>query len=96
LVPVRPCIVSFTDPEGFRHSVEVQAESLYEAVVLATRAFREHACAPGPASRLEVEVKSPNVTHEVTMRKVQEWLDGTCKSPNEKVTKQRLKGLLAG
>ena len=75
---------------------EVQAESLYEAVVLATRAFREHDCAPGPASRLEVEVRSPNVTHEVTMRKVQEWLDGACKSPNEKVTKQRLKGLLAG
>ena len=95
-MPVRACIVSFTDPDGFRHSVEVQAESLYEAVVLATRAFREHECTPGPASRLEVEVRSPNVTHEVTMRKVQEWLDGACKSPNEKVTKQRLKGLLAG
>jgi len=29
------------------------------------------------------------------MRKVEERLDGSCKSPNENVTKQRLKGLLA-
>ena len=62
-MPVRPCLVSFTDPEGFRHSVEVQAESLYEAVVLATRAFKEHACAPGLGSELEVKIQSPAVTH---------------------------------
>ena len=96
MVPVRPCVVSFSDPEGFRHSVEVEAESLYEAVVLATRAFREHDCKPGAGSLLEVEVKSPNVTHAVTMRRVLEWLEGGCKSPNEKVTKARLKSLLTG
>jgi hypothetical protein len=95
-VPNRACVVSFTDPQGFRHSVEVQAESLYEAAVLATRAFREHNCPPAIASPLEVEVKSPNVTHTLTMQKLQEWLDGTCKSPNEKITKKRLKELLAG
>jgi hypothetical protein len=95
-VPNRACLVSFTDPQGFRHSVEVRAQSLYEAVVLATRAFREHHCAPGLASQLEVEVRSPNITHVVTMQKLQQWLDGTCKSPNEKITKKRLKELLAG
>jgi len=30
-VPARGYIVSFTDPEGFRHSVEVQADGFYEA-----------------------------------------------------------------
>jgi hypothetical protein len=94
-VPLRPCVVSFTDPDGFRHSVEVQAESLYEAVVLATRAFKEHGCAPGLGSQLEVKIQSPVVTH-TSLHKVREWLNGACKSPNEKVTKDRLKGLLAG
>ena len=94
-MPVRTCLVSFTDSDGIRHSTETQAESLYEAVALAARAFREHDCYPGPASRIEVEVRGPSVTHTVTMRKVQEWLDGACKSPNEKVVKERLKGLLA-
>jgi hypothetical protein len=32
---------SFTDPQGLRHSVNVQAGSLYEAVTLAASAFRE-------------------------------------------------------
>ena len=41
-VPARTCTVSFTGPDGIRHSVNVQAETLYEAVVLAIRAFREH------------------------------------------------------
>ena len=75
--------------------MNVEAESVYEAVVLAVRAFREHECEPGSGSRLEVEAKTPSVTHTVSMRKVREWLDGGAKSPNEKVTKERLKGLLA-
>jgi hypothetical protein len=29
------------------------------------------------------------------MRKVREWLEGACKSPSEKLVKERLKGLLA-
>ena len=56
-VPARSCTVSFTGHDGIRHSVNVQAETLYEAVVLAIRAFRENDCAPGPASQLEVEAR---------------------------------------
>lgn len=37
------CRVSYVDFEGFRHSVELEAESLYEAAVLAVSAFRQHA-----------------------------------------------------
>ena len=47
------------------------------------------------SSQLQIEVKSPSVTHTVTMRKVQDWLNGACKSPNEKVVKERLKALLS-
>jgi hypothetical protein len=95
LVPARTCAVSFTDHEGLRHPVNVNAEMLYEAVALAVRAFREHDCAPGLASVLDVEARRPSVTHTVAMRKVREWLDGGAKSPKEKVMKERLKGLLA-
>src|SRR5258706_16266094 len=40
LVPARTCAVSFVDLRGIRHTAEVQADSLYEAVVLAVRVFR--------------------------------------------------------
>ncbi len=46
-------LVSFVDTDGIRHSVELQAESLYEAVVLAVRTFRQPDCGPGEISKLE-------------------------------------------
>ena len=94
-VPARTCTVSFTGSDGIRHSVNVQAETLYEAVVLAIRAFREHDCAPGAGSQLDVEARNPGVTHTVNMAKVQAWLASSAKSPSDKIMKERLKGLLA-
>jgi len=38
------CIVSFVDTLGFHHTVEVQAESLFEAGVPAIRTFRQEGC----------------------------------------------------
>jgi hypothetical protein len=93
-VPARSCTVSFTGHDGIRHSVNVQAETLYEAVVLAVRAFREHDCAPGAASELDVEARSPGVTHTVSIAKVQTWLASSAKSPSDKIMKERLKALL--
>ena len=86
------CFVSYVDG-GLRHSVEVQAESLYEAVVLAVRTFRLHDCDPGSGRELEVEVRSA-VTHTITLKKVQDWLSGGAKSPKEAVLKERLRSLL--
>jgi hypothetical protein len=40
------CIVSYVDTEGLRHTVEVEAESLYEAAALAVRTFKQHDCEP--------------------------------------------------
>ncbi len=90
----QPCKVSFTDTDGIEHSARVQAESLYEAAALAVRAFWQHGCAPGSASRLEVEVAGPSVTHALTVRKLEDWLHGACRSPNERLVKERLKTLL--
>lgn len=86
-------IVSYLDNEGLRHSVEVEAESLYEAAVLAIRTFRQHDCEPGQASKREVEVRS-SVIHTITPMRVHEWLNGGAKTPREAVTKERLRALL--
>lgn len=92
LAAVALCVVSFVDG-GLRHTVEVQAESLYEAAALAIRIFREHHCEPAPATELEVEVRS-SVTHAITPKKLQTWLNGGAKSPKEAVIKERLRSLL--
>ena len=68
-VPARVCVLAFTDSSGIRHSVEVAAESLYEAAALALKAF----CAanlvddlsPGRATILTIAVKSPATEHAV-------------------------------
>ena len=87
------CIVSYLDIEGLRHTVEVEANSLYEAAVLAIRTFRQHDCEPGQVSTLEVEVRS-SVIHTTTPRKIYDWLNGGAKSPKEAVMKERLRALL--
>jgi hypothetical protein len=89
---VASCIVSYLDTEGLRHTVEVEADSLYEAAVLAIRIFRQHDCEPGQAARLEVEVRS-SVIHIITPIRVHEWLNGGAKTPREAVTKERLRAL---
>jgi hypothetical protein len=61
LVPSRTCTVSFTDTDGLRHSVNVQAATLCEAVA---RAFREHQRVPTPVSAFEVESPADRIMRE--------------------------------
>ena len=88
-------LVSFTDPDGFRHSVEVQADSLYEAVAIAARSFTDAGFPPTQGTELDIEVKAPAVTHSVKLNRVQAWVNGVAKSPADKVLKDRLKDLLS-
>lgn len=84
------------DSDGLRYSTEVQAETLFEASRPGQASVqKEQDYAPGEASILEVEIRRASIVHPVPMRKVREWLNGACKSPSEKVVKERLKGLLA-
>ena len=88
------CIVSYLDTDGMRHTVEVEAESLYEATALAVRTFRQHGCEPGRATKIDVEIRT-SVTHTLTLGKVQDWLTGGTKTPKEAILKERLGGLLS-
>jgi hypothetical protein len=95
----RICTVSFTDPEGLSHSVDVAATALYEAAVLAVAEFRRAGLYDvhiGPGTRLRVAVKLPEAAHEVQFGKLEEWLTGGARSPKEQVTKARLRRVLAG
>jgi hypothetical protein len=49
----------------------------------------------GPGTRLRVVVKQPEATHEIQFGKLREWLEGGARSPNEQVTKARLRKVLS-
>ena len=87
------CIVSFVDLDGIRHSVEVDADGLYEASVLGLCAFRKHDLEPSGLTQLEIEVRS-FVTHTLTVTKVREWLQRGVRSPKEAILKERQRALL--
>jgi hypothetical protein len=89
------CIVSFLDLDGVRHSVEVQAEGLYEAAGLGIAAFKRHDLNLNPKglAQLEVEVRS-SITHTVTVQRVHQWLQQAVRSPKEAGLKERLRALL--
>jgi hypothetical protein len=95
-VAVRACAVSFVDVRGIRHAVDVQAESLYEAAVLAMRAFRDDPWLEkiGPATVFDVEVREPVTKHAISMQQVDRWLAGATTNPNEASRKVKLKMML--
>ena len=79
-----------------RHSVEVTAESLYEAAALALAAFSKDGWVReiGPATRLDIEVVEPAVTHMLLVAQLRTWLDRPASSPAHQVRKQKLRALL--
>lgn len=94
---LRTCLVSFTDLSGIRHSTEVMAETIYEASVLAIKAFQASGFMdqmPGAASRFEIEVKVPTVRHELRVGQLTQWLDRGVSNPIEESKRKRLKALL--
>ena len=73
---------------GIWHSVEVTAESVFEAGVMAVNVLRKAGWveeAPGLASGLEVEVRQPVVKHTVTLAQLQRWAKGATRSPAERI-----------
>ena len=96
-MPGKLCRVAFTDISGIRHSVELQAESLYEAAALGLKALKKsdwvEAVAPG--TRLEIQVLEPAAVHILMVAQLTRWLDGGAKTPAEALKKKQLKTLLA-
>jgi hypothetical protein len=95
-VAVRACVVSVVGERGVRHSVEVTAETLYEAAAAAFSVFRESEWVNviGPNSELQVAVKNPETTHRVTIDQIRRWCDGVAVSPEEVLKRRRVKVLI--
>jgi len=91
------CTVSFTDVRGVKHSVDVTAESLFEAAVLGVKRLRgsDWNDPPGQSAVLEIEVRNPSIRHTVTLQQVARWLNGASSSPAESMKKVHLRHLLA-
>jgi hypothetical protein len=92
----RLCHVSFVDHRQMRHGVDVQADTLYEAVVLAVKELRQEPWIEqiGPASVLDVEVRPPGTKHSLSLQQVERWLSGATTNPNEATRKAKLRMLL--
>src|SRR6478609_3762717 len=77
--------VSFMGPSGVRHSVDVIAESIYEAAALGVSALKNGgwADATAPGTELEVQVREPATSHRLTVLQIRRWCDGVAVSPDE-------------
>jgi hypothetical protein len=92
------CRVAFTDGAGVTHSVTIAASSLYEAAALALAEFKRCGfvmAMAGPATRLTVTVEVPATTHELSVARLQAWLDASGKTPREQAVKVTLRQLLS-
>jgi len=94
-MPVSACIVSFKSVTGIAHSVEVEAETLYEAAGLGLARLKDGWVEGlGPATKLEISVREPSTTHTVSVQQLQRWIDGGVGSPAEVLRKARVRHLL--
>lgn len=95
-VPLRSCTVSFTGPSGVVHTVEVVAESLYDAAVMGLNVLKRDGWVEAVASgtMLCVQVREPATMHSVAVGQLQRWCDGGAVSPEESLRKRKMKQLL--
>src|ERR1700733_6781048 len=92
------CRVSFTDSDKTEHAVEVEAESLYEAVALAVADFREDPLlrdGPGPMTEFTVAVLRNPTEHKIRLQQVLKWSEPNTKEGPAGITKRnRVRTLL--
>src|SRR5712692_5052439 len=94
-IALRTCRVTCPDAHGVEHTVQVTAQSLFEAGAQALRVCREHDWSGEPNSgsaSVVVTIKPAEVEHRVRIKDFQTWLESAPKSPAEMALKRRLTG----
>jgi hypothetical protein len=91
--------VGYRDIEGIEHHLELEADTLFEAVAHAVHRFRSSNWGgqmPGAGCEFSVQVQpQAPVTYSITLSKVEEFARfGTVKGPRDLLRKQRLRELL--
>ena len=78
--------------------MDITADSMFEAVAVAVRAFREGALIdelPVAGTELCIAVSPLPVEHRVRLQRVEQWAQtGTVKSPVEMLRRERVRELL--
>ncbi len=96
-VVLRTCTVAVKDVRDVKHSIEVTAETLYEAIATALAALQQDnwvgEIGQGFAT-VTVLVQQPPVKHEVKMKDFVSWLGRQGRSPAEVILKQKLEKIL--
>jgi hypothetical protein len=92
---VRVCTVAFKDARGIRHSVDVEADSLYEAVVGGVARLRQEPWIErvNDETVLEVHVHEA-ATHIVSLAQVERWIARSTVNSAEASRKAKLKMML--
>ena len=77
-MPVKSCTVSFRGVSGVRHSVDLEAEGVYEAAIRGLSLLRKDGWVDsiGPATELEIQVREPATSHTVSLQQLRRWCDG--------------------
>ena len=96
-VVLRTCTVAVKDVRDVEHSVEVTAETLYEAIATALAALQQDNWVGEIGqgfTTVSVLVQQPPVRHEVQMKEFLAWLSRQGRSPAEVILKQKLAKIL--
>ena len=96
-MPVMRCRVSFLDSDGTEHAVEIEAETLYDAVGLAIALFHDAPDAMlciSPRGRFTVEIRQPTTTHTVEYAAFAKWMNKPFGQPRDLAIRAKLRELL--
>jgi uncharacterized protein (UPF0210 family) len=96
-VVLRTCTVAIKDVQDVEHSIEVTAETLYEAIATAVAALQQDNCVGEIGqgfTTVSVVVQQPPVKHEVQMKDFVSWLGRQGRSSAEVMLKQKLEKIL--
>ena len=94
---VRSCRVTLKDMGGATHTVEVTAETLYEAVALGLAAIRGNEWVTGidqGLNAVQVCASDVPVVHSVQLKDFTAWLGRSAGSPKDLSKRKRIKDIL--
>lgn len=94
-MPRRSCRVTIRDLEGVAHTVDVTAESLFEAVAQGLAALRGNQWVAGIAQGVvQVSVADVRVEHAIRLKDFTDWLDRPGRSPRDIIQRQKIRSIL--
>jgi hypothetical protein len=96
-VVLRTCTIAVKDIRDVEHSIEVTAETLYEAIATALAALQQDNWVEEIGqgfTTVSVLVQQPPVKHEVKIKDFLSWLNRQGRSPAEIILKQKLERIL--